>query len=166
MVFPYPLSFSPDPPDSLISQTREFKPWGDFECRALTNRGAFKVISIQMGYNIALQTPNMVISLMDESGTLEGRLFSVSNQKQIVVSPVFFFFKHKVTNPHLCVSLRWRRHGRPVSQPTLPAPGGSPLPQPLNVAPSLSSLFREGDSLWLTPVRTMGISLQTFGSTL
>ena len=37
-------------------------------------------------------------------------------------------------------SSRWRRHVYLVSQCTLPAPGGAPLPEPLNVAPSLSSL--------------------------
>lgn len=46
----------------------------------------------------------------------------------------------KLTYLHLSVFLRWRCHGVPVSQHTLPAPSGSLLPEPLNVAPSLSSL--------------------------
>lgn len=44
---------------------------GDFKCRPLTNVRAFKVISTQMRYNITLDIPNMVFSLMDESGTLK-----------------------------------------------------------------------------------------------
>lgn len=56
----------------------------------------------------------------------------------LTVRPVIF--QAKTDMPSSLVCLRWRCHGRPVSQRTLPAPGGSPLPQPLNVAPSLSSL--------------------------
>lgn len=45
----------------------------------------------------------MVFCLMDESGTLEGRVFPSSNQKQIVVSP--FFFQAQSDKPSsLCVS--------------------------------------------------------------
>lgn len=41
---------------------------------------------------------------------------------------------------HVCFSLRkWRCDDCPVSQCPLSSPGGSPLPEPLNVAPSLSS---------------------------
>lgn len=46
--------------------------------------------------------------------------------------------KQNLTLLLLSLSLRWGGPGRPGSQPPLPAPAGPPLPEPLNVAPSLS----------------------------
>lgn len=50
------------------------------------------------------------------------------------------FFTTTTDMPSSPTCPRWRCHGRPVSQHSLPAPGGTPLPQPLNVLPSLSLL--------------------------
>lgn len=47
---------------------------------------------------------------------------------------------------HFSFSVRWGCLGRPVSQRTLPALCGSPLPEPLNVAPSFVFTSCEGDS--------------------
>lgn len=113
-----------------------------------------QVISTQMGV-ISNFTLNMVCSLMDERWTLKGHsVFSPQNSTFDCQSSTFLS-KSWLTCIH--VSLRWRCDGCPVPQCTLPAPGGSPLPEPLNVAPSLSSRPCEEDSLSLTPVRTLGL---------
>lgn len=75
MVFLNPYLSVPDPPDSLISQTWEFKPWGILKCRAVTNEGAYKVISTQMGYNITPHILSMGFSLMDEGGAPRDLIF-------------------------------------------------------------------------------------------
>lgn len=130
--FPYPLSFSPGPHDSLISQTREFKPWGILNAGHWQMEGHLRWSPHRWG--IISHFTRQIWSLVwwMRAGHSRDTYF-------LSVSPVIFQAEPDLYLP-LCVSLRWRCHGRPVHQRTLPPPGGSPLPEPLNVAPSLSSL--------------------------
>lgn len=145
---------------------------GGFQIQAVTNGGAFKVISTQMGDNT---TPSHQIwsLVIDENWTFNRHdFFPPSNQLQMWLSDQLFF-KQNLTSLHPCVSLRWRCHGRPVSQRTLPAHGGSPLPHPLNVAPSFVFSSHEEDTnkdlgnlstnVWFHPI-TWGVIFQLFPS--
>lgn len=91
-----------------------------------------------MGYNITLHTPNAAFSLMDESWTLE-RLF-FSSLKPTANLTESRYIEGANWHTSTSVSFRWGCHVRPVSQRALPAPVGRAVPEPLNVAPSLSSL--------------------------
>ncbi len=133
VVFPYPLSFSPDQPDSLISLAWEFKPWGILNSGRWQMEGHLRWSPHRWGI-ISHFTHQMWSSVWWMRGGRSRMCIFFSNQQQIWL-PV-----QKLTYLHLCVSLRWRRHGRPLSQCPLLTPGGYPLPEPLNVAPSLSSL--------------------------
>lgn len=136
--FPYPLSFRPSPTDSLISQTREFKLWGISNAGHWQMEGHLRWSSHRWGI-ISHFTHQIwpLVWWMRAGHSREMYFFSSQISSKFDYQLIF---KQKLTCLHLCVSLRWRCHGRPVCRRTLPAPGGSPLPEPLNVAPSLSSL--------------------------